>query len=360
MNKLSYATAAIIGLASAIHLQSEEQAHAHSHAQAHSRAAAGQSVADLAQFDVNGDGFVDREEFAAYGDALFEHVDEDGDGAVHLEELEEYHEKATAPEPVESEEDAYGEETNVESSPETNDNTEETEPSEEQLPDEEPAHTEEEVEEIQEEIAEEVAEWTAIDEFNAVDTNGDGEWQLQEVIDWYTNPEWWGEHFDAADADGSQTMDVQEFSAWYSALDFDSIAEAITIAHVADSSDGTMDPVPVDDEAVLEHDVEADPEAELDTEFQDLEISELEYEILAVLNQYRADPTSAIPYIQAQLDAFMEDGYTIDMPSGPNLSTWEGAAAWQEAIDFCREQPALGPLEMSHPLWEAAMSHVLD
>lgn len=222
-------------------------------------------------------------------------------------------------------------------------------------------NTEEEAQEIEEEIREELAERTPMDEFNDVDANADGVWELQEVINWYTDPEWWGEHFDRADADDSQTMDITEFTSWYHALDFDAIGEMEPVEHTGNSTDGAKEATFVDEDPVLEHEIEAEADVEnLDTQYQDSEISELEWEILAVLNQYRQDPTSAIPYIQAEYDAFMEDGMTIDTPSGPNLMTWEGKDAWQEAIDFCNTQPAVGPLEMHHPLWEAAMSHVLD
>lgn len=89
--------------------------------------------------------------------------------------------------------------------------------------------------------------------------------------------------------------------------------------------------------------------------------AEIEQNIVAEHNRVRQNPASYIPLLQARLDSMNAAGH-IPNGCGPNctLTTQEGRAAVQEAIDFLRQQAPLPALAMAGPVAQAARVHAQD
>ncbi|NJM97224.1 MAG: CAP domain-containing protein [Phormidesmis sp. RL_2_1] len=87
----------------------------------------------------------------------------------------------------------------------------------------------------------------------------------------------------------------------------------------------------------------------------------VEREIIAEHNRVRQNPQSYIPILEAYL-ARMDTRGNIPNGCGPNctLLTQEGRAAVQEAINFLRNQTAVGPLTLSEGAAQAAKAHAQD
>lgn len=89
--------------------------------------------------------------------------------------------------------------------------------------------------------------------------------------------------------------------------------------------------------------------------------AQIEQDILAEHNRVRQNPASYIPLLQARLNSMNAAGH-IPNGCGPNctLTTQEGKAAVQEAIDFLRQQAPLAALNASAPANQAAQAHAQD
>eukprot|EP00756_Hemistasia_phaeocysticola_P055930 Hpha_TRINITY_DN31936_c0_g1::TRINITY_DN31936_c0_g1_i1::g.21940::m.21940 len=89
------------------------------------------------------------------------------------------------------------------------------------------------------------------------------------------------------------------------------------------------------------------------------ELSKIEKEVLEALNQVRSNPASLIPMIEEELRNF--EGNSLTIPGSPvHILTQEGPAAWHEAIQFLRQQPRVGVLELKLGLCMACRDHCRD
>lgn len=87
----------------------------------------------------------------------------------------------------------------------------------------------------------------------------------------------------------------------------------------------------------------------------------VEQGILAEHNRVRQNPQSYLPILEAYLARMNAEG-NIPGGCGPNctLQTREGRPAVEEAINFLRNQPAVGPLTLSTGAAHAAKAHAQD
>lgn len=80
--------------------------------------------------------------------------------------------------------------------------------------------------------------------------------------------------------------------------------------------------------------------------------------IFKYLNKVRTDPQSFIPLIQKELNYFK--GQIFMRPGNLAIKTNEGAAAFNEAIEFLKKQEPLPELEYNETLEEAALDLIDD
>ena len=82
-------------------------------------------------------------------------------------------------------------------------------------------------------------------------------------------------------------------------------------------------------------------------------------DFLHFTNEARTNPAQFAEYVKKELETFMDDK-TLPLKPGCNRSTFEGKAAWREAIDFLVKQKPIHPLKLNKGLCLAAQDHTAD
>ena len=106
---------------------------------------------------------------------------------------------------------------------------------------------------------------------------------------------------------------------------------------------------------------QAQPTSQPASQSVSLDWATIEQELITEHNRIRQNPQSYIPILEAYLATMTAEG---DIPNGCGqnctLVTEEGRSAVEEAIDFLRSQPAVGPLEPSAEIASVAKVHAQE
>jgi uncharacterized protein YkwD len=89
-----------------------------------------------------------------------------------------------------------------------------------------------------------------------------------------------------------------------------------------------------------------------------IDYNNLSKQVLDVTNKVRTDPKSYVNILSENLKYFR--GNIFAKPGQDAIQTNEGRSAYEEAIDFLKVQPVVGPLNHSEHLYNACRDHIKD